>query len=132
MAGKKSVESLSIATIAILTRPKAPKDLNKNQRKIWDDVTKTKPPAWFESDCFPLLRAYCIAANRHDKISKEIELRSISDPDVKGLMDMEEKQARLLATLGTKMRLTQQSRYTPQAASTANKKAASGKAPWET
>ena len=129
---RPSSESLSVAAVSIPVRPDAPSDLTEYQRSIWDAVTNTKPPEWFESDSFPILRAYCIASERHRDISQELDKMEITTPDAKALMDMEEKQAKLIAALAVKMRLTQQSRYTPQAAATANKKTASGKGPWQT
>jgi len=55
------------------------------------------------------------------------------DADVKAfksLVDLINKTANLSAQLATKLRLTQQSRYTPQAANTAAKKAKPSR-PWE-
>jgi len=126
---RSSIESLSVAVVSIPTRPNPPKDMTAYQKQIWKDVVLTKPPEWFESDSFPLLRAYCIASERHQKISQKLNKLKIEN--CKELLDMEEKQAKLIATLAVKMRLTQQSRYTPLSASTADKKAKGGGKPWE-
>jgi hypothetical protein len=48
-------------------------------------------------------------------------LVTLNPETMKSLLDMRDKESRRLATLGCKLRLTQQSRYTPQAAATANK-----------
>ncbi len=128
---KPSAESLSIATVSIPVRPDAPEDLTPFQKKLWDQVTSTKPPEWFEEDTLPILRAYVVAAERHYRVSKELDGMSLADPDAQTLLKTEDQQAKLMKQMAVSMRLTQQSRYTPQAAATANKKAASGKKPWE-
>lgn len=128
---KQSSESLSIATISVPIRPEAPSDLTEYQKQIWKAVADTKPPEWFEADTYPLLKAYCVAAERHHDISQELNLLPVSDKLAINLMRAEDMYAKQLKSLGVAMRLTQQSRYTPQAAATANKKTASGKKPWE-
>ena len=128
---KPSAESLSIAAVSIPVRPDPPAELTPYEAKVWNDVVSTKPPEWFESDSYPLLKAYCIAAGRHYEIGLEIKNHLIQSPEARDLMRLEDMYAKQLKGLATSMRLTQQSRYTPGAAATANKKAASGKKPWE-
>jgi hypothetical protein len=71
-----------------------------------------------------------------------VTIDALKDPDdakkqlralmsVKDLQGMVTKTAGSVAALATKLRLTQQSRYTPQAASTASKKSGPHR-PWET
>ena len=50
---------------------------------------------------------------------------------MKGFLDMRDKEAKRATSIATKLRLTQQSRYTPQAAATADRKV-SGARPWQT
>lgn len=128
---KQSAESMSIASISIPKRIEPFDYLNENQKRIWKEVVDTKPPEWFEADSAPLLCAYAVAADLHEKLTKSINNLDITDQEFMGLSILKDKQANLMATLAVKMRLTQQSRYTPQAAATANKKTASGKKPWE-
>lgn len=128
---KKSTESLSIATVSIPVRAAAPVDLNARQAELWDDVLGTKPPEWFEADSMPLLKAYVVCIDLHEKLSAEINNMEVTDPEIIPLVKLQESQSRTMSTLAVKMRLTQQSRYTPMAAATANKKAASGVKPWE-
>jgi hypothetical protein len=128
---RPSIESLSVATVSIPVRPEPPEDLTEYQKKIWNDVTSTKPPEWFESDSFPILRAYCVAAERHLEIGKAMQGLKIQEREYQNLIKVEETQAKLIAALAVKMRLTQQSRYTPRSSVTANKKASAGKKPWE-
>lgn len=132
---RPSTDSLSVATVSIPTRPEPPPDLTEYQKGIWRDITSTKPPEWFEADTYPILRAYCTAAQRHRDIAALLNDADLTDPATailsKDMMIAEDRYAKQLKTLGVAMRLTQQSRYTPQAASTANKKTAGGRKPWE-
>jgi len=50
---------------------------------------------------------------------------------LKNLLDMRDKESKRVASLATKLRLTNQSRYTPQAAATANKRSAQGGKLWQ-
>jgi hypothetical protein len=128
---KPSAESLSIAAISIPVRPDPPSDFTPEQSKIWRDVVNTKPPEWFESDTYPILRAYCVAADYHVKIQKEMDTLKITDATFRSLLDLLTKQAKVIGELAVKMRLTQQSRYTPKAANTANKRVSGGGKPWD-
>ena len=49
-----------------------------------------------------------------------------------GLLRMRELETRAALSCATKLRLTNQSRYTPQAANTASKNMATAPKPWET
>lgn len=129
---KPSIESLSIAAVSIPTRPDPPEDLPAYSRQIWADVVKTKPPEWFESDSFPILRGYCLAAYEAKKLSDEIQtLDTTRCQEYRELHKSWVASEKLVKELAVTMRLTQQSRYTPKAAATANKKARGGAKPWE-
>ena len=130
---RQSTESLSIATVSIPLRPDPPKDLTESQANIWRDVVATKPPDWFEADSQPVLAAYCRAVDFHTKISTELDNTlndSASILPAKQLYDLQEKNARLMKNLAAGLRLTPQSRYTPKAAATANKKSGGAAKPW--
>jgi len=129
---KPSLESLSVATVSIPLRPDPPKDLDTYAQKIWKDVVDTKPPEWFEKDSFPLLRAYCVHSTHHKRLSDHVENFDVTDENYPKVLKLITEQSKIIGELAVKMRLTQQSRYTPQAAATANKKTASGGKPWET
>lgn len=128
---KPSIESLSIAAVSIPVRAEAPSDLTKRQVELWIDVLATKPPDWFEADSLPLLKAYVTSIDLHEKLSAQINVMDVTDLEIIPLVKLQESQSRTMSMLAVKMRLTQQSRYTPGAAATANKKTAGGKKPWE-
>ena len=90
-------------------------------------------PDWFEADSQPVLAAYCRAVDFHSKISMELDKYLNENEDIipaKQLYDLQEKNARLMKNLAAGLRLTPQSRYTPKAAATANKKAGGAVKPW--
>lgn len=107
------------------------------QVDLWDAIVAEKPAGWFDAASRPLLTAYCRAVTFSDDLAAELLTmgkRCLKDSDslrrVRALKDMQEKQEKLMATLATKLRLTQQSRYTPQAADTAARDTAKPKL-WE-
>jgi hypothetical protein len=90
------------------------------EASLWREVVATKPVEWFQADSAPLLVEYCRAKAMCDRLSLMLETAT---DDLKSLLDMRDKESRRLATLACKLRLTQQSRYTPQSAATATKPA---------
>jgi hypothetical protein len=110
-----------------------PDDLNEAEAKVWRAVVDSKPREWFGEDSAPLLREYVRAICMCDFLEERIKALLETNPAPKGfksLLDMRDKESRRASSLATRLRLTQQSRYTPQAAGTASKKAA-GKRPWQ-
>ena len=111
----------------------APQSLSDRERLIWTKIVASKPADWFSVDTEALLTGYVTAIVSYERLSEQIKLAEIDDIDTKGmnqLQSMQERQARLMQSFATKLRLTQQSRYTPQAAATQNKLAA-GVRPWD-
>lgn len=135
---RKSAEDLAIApTGGVPNRPDPPASLTEEQGVLWRSIVDQKPAGWFDSASEPLLAAYCRAVTTLDAVAKEINKlgkRCLADPEkltkVLRLKKLEDAQAKLMAALATKLRLTQQSRYTPQAADTAARNVAKPKL-WE-
>jgi hypothetical protein len=102
-------------------------------------VVATKASDWFSADTQPLLVEYCQHCIKADEIAEALgkypAVPEGNDDDFDRwsmLMDRKEKVAKVLAMLATKMRLCQQSRYTPQAASTSVRHTAQAEGkPWE-
>jgi hypothetical protein len=96
-------------------------------------VVGSKPVDWFDTDSAPLLKEYVRAAAMTDWLDVQVQTATVGD-DVAVLdkfMRLRDLESKRVASLATKLRLTQQSRYTPQAAATASNKAESGKKPWQ-
>lgn len=135
---KKSAASLSVvAPVNIGARLLAPKFLAARQKEIWKDIVTAKPAGWFDCCNAPLLSGYVSAIASHEILAlraQGIEATLLhGEGDLKTLNKihgMIERQARLMQTLATKLRLTQQSRYTPATAAVAAGKAA-GRRPWD-
>lgn len=123
---RKSAESLAVVPVTALpTRLDPPEDFPLAESEVWRAVVATKPVDWFEADSTPLLAEYCRAKVMCDRLAGRID--HCSDEELKDLLVMRDREAKRLAVLGVKLRLTQQSRYTPKSAQTANKAPSAGK-----
>ena len=136
-AAKSMAASLSVISALPCQRLAPPQRLAEEAGAIWREVVATKPHDWFTADSVDLLEAYCHAVVSHRLISlgvAEFDANKMATPAGVDLYDqltrMQERQARVMASLATKLRLTQQSRYTPSAAATAAK-TVRGARPWE-
>lgn len=135
--GRKSVDALSVVTSIPGQRLEPPAALSEREAGVWRAIVATKPHDWFNADTIPLLMDYCRAAVAADDLAGEIRKFKKIPSGAKfaryvALRKLQDQNTRIMATLATKMRLTQQSRYTPQAASTANRRAGGDSAkPWE-
>jgi len=128
---RKSTASLSVVPIGVPARLAPPEDLTPEQAARWVAVVDSKPVEWFGPDSAPLLKEYVRAEAMCDLLAVQIEagIAGGESGEVKALLDMRDKESKRLTSIATKLRLTQQSRYTPQAAATADRKA-SGARPW--
>ena len=138
-SGRKSVEALSVVVSMPGQRLEPPEALTEGQKATWRAVVATKPPAWFAADSAPVLCAYCKAVESHAHLSLQVETyqarKRLSGKALSAygfVLKAQEQQAKLIAMLATKMRLVQQSRYTPQSAATADKRTSNAlRKPWE-
>lgn len=123
--GRPSTAALSVVAISVAQRVQPPETLTARQAQLWREIVATKPAEWFAADTTPLLAAYVKAIDSHERLSREFEMASLDADQMtrtKALCEMLTKTANLVASLATKMRMTQQSRYTPQSAGTADRK----------
>lgn len=109
-----------------------PPDFSDVEAAMWRETVESKPAEWFGPDSWSVLKEYIRAAVMCDTLAKVVAgAVTRGDPDeIKAVLDMRDKERKAVASLGTKLRLTQQSRYTPNAAATADKRAG-GKRPWQ-
>ena len=94
----------------------APTYLTTEQRELWYAVVASKPADWFRADSAPVLEAYVRAVTHYRAISKRLDSPPRDVDTLSKLTNAVAQQARLVAQLAAKMRLTQQSRYLPQTA----------------
>ncbi len=101
--------------------PAAPRGLSRRQRTLWRDITRAKPPDWWDAATLPLLAALVAHVETLEAVQGQIgALGELSDPRalarLEQLARLRDREAKALASLSTKLRLTPQSRYEPRAA----------------
>src|SRR5215212_9757776 len=119
--GPKSAAELAIQ------RPKAPADLTKEQTEVWREIINEMPADWFGPETAPMLSQYC----RHIDAARKVALligqaekgEQFAVEDYARLLKMQETESRAIASLATKMRLSQQSKYGARGADTAQRNA---------
>ena len=106
-----------------------PAGLTEEQAQVWRETVNARSADFFGPDQVPLLEEYCRVVVMCRLLAVQIEA-AIAGGDagvLKALLDMRDKESRRMASLATKLRITNQSRYTPQSAATAAKKGGGGK-----
>jgi hypothetical protein len=145
--GRKSLEARSVANVVAMNaaspftrRPKAPKELSKEQKVEWDAIVDRMPEDWFTPETWPVLTNLCRhivyardfaheledlresfkdiclrLRQEHSELEpKEVRALARMQLDQRGeLAKMHGEQTRMIATLSTKLRLTPQARYQP-------------------
>jgi hypothetical protein len=135
---RKSAAALSVVAGTIDGRPPPPSDLTEFQRDVWQRTVASEATTFFRTAALQaLLKEYCRHVEAADVLAKQIDgyrpewLQEDGGLERYGeLLKLRDRETKALADKATKLRLTNQSRYTPQAASTASKAAAPRK-PWE-
>lgn len=110
-----------------------PSNLTKPQRALFNKVVESKPSSWFTDDNIPILEEYCRCMVTCRQLNKQVDdaVRSKDLPVMKELLKLRDRESKRGTTLATKLRLTQQSKYTKGSAATAANKGGVGGAPWE-
>lgn len=138
--GRKSSAALSVvAGTAIDGRPPAPSDLTEGQREVWERTVSNEAADVFKTAALQqLLKEYCRHVETAARLSLQVD--RATDPGCNEPLTMQEldqllrcrdRETKALADKATKLRLTNQSRYTPQAAGTAAKNASAERKPWQ-
>lgn len=121
-----------MSVVSLPERPEPPSHLSEAEGQLWREVVATKPADWFQRDSHPILCAYIQSTLIHRLLMDQFHAGEfpIGCKPYSDLVGMIVKVSGSVAQLGAKLRLTQQSRYTPQSAGTAAKKAGPVR-PWE-
>ena len=139
--GRKSAAELGVTVIGggLPERPKAPGGLNGPQMDIWNEIVRTEPAGFFNTEALRgLLADLCRRRHAEDVLSEQINdfdpewLKN--DAGVKrfdSLLKMRDRESSAHTRLATKLRLTNQARYTPQRAGTTTNNAPRAADPWE-
>lgn len=137
--GRKSAASLSVVVGSIDGRPQSPADLTEDQAEIWDRTVANEGADVFKTAALQqLLKEYCrhvISAKKLASMVEAMERLAQMAPDdladYDKLLKMRDRETKAIADKATKLRLTNQARYTPQAAATSAKKAGAETKPWQ-
>jgi hypothetical protein len=139
--GRESAASISVLPTAFEgNRPDAPAELNEDQAAIWNDIVRGEAAGWFNTPALQgMLVDYCRHTATAKLLGKQIDgtsLEGLKGPELKRyetMLKLRTKETSAAAAMATKLRLTNQSRYTPKAAGTASRQSAGiGRKPWET
>ena len=110
-----------------------PEGLTDEQVQVWRETVGARSADYFGEDAVPMLEEYCRVVVMCRLLAMQIEavIAGSGGEETAGLLksflDMRDKESRRMASLATKLRLTNQSRYTSKTAGTAAKKGAGGK-----
>jgi hypothetical protein len=139
--GRKSAAAQAAVVIAggFGTRPEPPADLTPRQGDIWREIVGSEDPNFFNTGALRgLLAAYCRHREAYEGISAIINgfdpqwlKASEGAKRYKDLLKMRDLETRGATSLATKLRLTNQSRYTEKTSATAARNALKGPRPWE-
>lgn len=134
-----ALEVASVAALTVVERPRCPHDLNDEEAEVWSSVVDRLPADWFPEETHPLLSQYCRHTIQSRRIAELIEkATSDIDPETKQptlsikdydrLLKMQERESRAIASLATKMRVSQQTTYDKSR----KKGSADTRKPWQT
>lgn len=130
---KSAAEQFSVVVTLPGQRPEPLESLAEEEAAVWRRIVASLPHDWFAAGTYILLADYCrrwVRAERlADVIKKQPEETSIRDRIA--LYENEDDNSKLMMALATKMRITQQSKYTTKAAGTAANSAGPARKPWE-
>jgi hypothetical protein len=135
--GPKSSEELAIAGLAAVTghvRPEPPYDLlTEEGASIFRTIVDSLPADWFSPGSVPVLVQlvkHVVASRRIAELIAQEERRKDYDFERHDrFLKAQERQSAAIQRLATSLRLTPQSRYTPQRAATQGETL--GPRPWE-
>ena len=114
--GRKSILAVvDKSAITATNRPDPLPELTPEQRIEWITLVNTLPADWFPLETHGVLAQYCrhLVASRHisELISDMENGDQIDVTNYDKLLKMQERESRILVSLATKMRITQQSIY---------------------
>lgn len=136
--GRKSTASLSVISGGIDNRPQPPADLTELEAEVWQRTVDGEAADVFGTAALQqMLKDYCRHVIAAERLSLVIEANmsttesEVSLKELDCLLKMRDRETKAIADKATKLRLTNQSRYTPKAAGTAAKNAGQASKPWQ-
>lgn len=139
--GRKSSGDVEFNVIegGFAERPDPPDDLMPRQKEIWVAIAHDEPLECFSTAATrELLKDYCLHIHTREMLTETInEVPKSFHKSEKGLKHLSrllrarDIETRAAASIATKLRLTNQSRYTPLSAATASRNTTKGIRPWD-
>lgn len=133
--GRTSAAALSVISsqgIETVRRPDPPDELTDEQADEWRAVVNRLPADWFPRETHGMLVDYCrhvVMARRIAQLVERAEGADVLDvAEYDRLAKMAERESRVIASLATKMRITQQATVRAEQA----RKPSQISKPWET
>jgi hypothetical protein len=115
--GRKSASALMLPTVSVevVKRPDAPYDLTDEQSQEWWAIVNRMPADWFPRETHSVLSQLCrhiVNARRVAQlIDAEMGADKLSVDVYEQLLRMQARESGAIASLSTKLRITQQSTY---------------------
>ncbi len=113
--GPKSSADLEViesGKVISMPSPEPPEDLTAEQAKEWRKIIESLGADWFPRETWPVLAQLCRHIVRAREFAQLIEtVKAAEELDLKLFRDLsrsEEEQSRAIASLSTKLRITQQ------------------------
>jgi hypothetical protein len=139
---RKSAASLSVIAGSIDRRPEAPAELTAAEAEVWERTVAHEAADVFGTAALQqMLKDYCRHVVAAERLGKVIEGHMAGEPaegdeaislkELDCLLKMRDRETKAIADKATKLRLTNQSRYTPKAAATAAKREGQAAKPWQ-
>jgi hypothetical protein len=102
-------------SISAVNRPEPPAHLTDDQATVWRGVVDRLPADWFPGETHALLAQFCRHVTSAQHIARLIEKQAQSDEFSLILFDrflrMQERESRAISSLATRMRFTNQARF---------------------
>lgn len=138
--GRKSASELGIVAIENARKsPAPPSDLTPDEAALWERTAATEAPNFFRTAAAQRLLTdyckHCAAADMVSDLMNKFEPDWFSEDDGVARFDklskIRDREGRAAADKAVKLRLTNQSRYTPQRAGTMAQNQPTGPKPWD-
>jgi hypothetical protein len=124
-------------------REPPPADLDPMERESWRAITEALPYDWFRPEALPMLKELCRHVHYSDMLAGMINEALESDAaedtadgggrlaELVALLRAHGYQTERIANLSTKLRLTNQSRFSSARAADQHRRRTGGKRPWD-
>lgn len=106
-----------------------PSSLTADQAEVWRETVGARSGDFFGQDVAPLLEEYCrvVVMCRLLALQVEAAIAGGDAAEIKASLQLRDMESRRLTSIATKLRITNQSRYTPDSAKARPTKGAGGK-----